>query len=246
MRKRLIFLLLLTMNQTWAQNTLSDGAREQINSTALRPPANAMIWGVESSNKGGLIGTIYLDTAWARGNLKLFDSIQVVGGQPVDTLSGLAMRYDVHSNEIEILQDTYKDIKALKGEKVSAFSLEENGKPVSFINAKTLEVQKPLEGFFEILAPGKLTLAALHKTSVRKPNYNAAFETGSKDTKITIQQDYYVLQKGKAEKIKQNKKGILDLMKDKSEEIEAFLKVNDPDLKDRSNLTTLFERYNRL
>ncbi len=246
MNKQIFFLLLFSLECSWAQTTTLNVTRDQVNANGLKIPANAVIWGMASSDKGEVIGNTYLDSAWAQGNLKLFSTIQAVGGMPVDTLSGLAMRYNVHFNEIEILLNTYKDIKAVQGRKVKAFSLERNGQSVDFINTKTLEADKTTEGFYEIITPGKLTLAALYKISVRKPNYNVAFEVGSKDTKITMQEDFYVLQNGKAEKIRQNKKGILDIMKDKSNEIEAFLKVNDLDLRERSNLTRVFERYNSL
>lgn len=220
--------------------------RDQVNATSLRNPADAVIWGTASSNQGEVVGNAYLDSAWAKGNLKLLNKIQAVGGMPVDTLSGLAMRYNVHFNEIEILHNTYNDIKAVQGRKVKAFSLEKDGEALNFVNTRAFDSDKNPEGFYEILVPGKMILAVLYKTSVRKPTYNAAFEVGSKDTKITMQEDFYVLQNGKAEKIKQNKKGILDILKDKSQEIDAYLKENNLDPKDRSDLITLFERYNKL
>lgn len=246
MKKGIVFLLFLSVASAWAQAPMMNTTRDQINLNGLRIPTSGTMWGVASSENGEVVGNTYLDTTWTKGNLKLYDPIQPVGGKAVDTLSGLAMRYNVYFNEIEILLNTYKDVKALQGEKIKAFSLEEKGKTQSFVNIQQYDMDKASKGFYEILAPGKLTLAALYKTSVRKPTYNAAFEVGSKDTKISMQEDFYVLQNGKAEKIKQNKKGILDLMKDKSKEIEAFLKVNDLDLKERSNLTRVFERYNSL
>lgn len=246
MKKGIVVLFFLSSNIAWSQAPMMNATRDQINLNGLRIPTSGTMWGVASSDKGEIVGNTYLDTTWAQGNLKLYDAIQPVGGKAVDTLSGLAMRYNVYFNEIEILLNTYKDVKALQGEKIMAFSLEEKGKSQNFVNIQQYDPDKASKGFYEILAPGKLTLAALHKTFVRKPTYNAAFEVGSKDTKITMQEDFYVLKNGKAEKIKQNKKGMMDLMKDKSKEIEAFLKVNDLDLKERSNLTRLFERYNSL
>ena len=247
MKKKVVFLFFLSSSWAWAQAPMMNTTRDQINLNGLRIPTSGTMWGVASSEKGEVVGNTYLDTTWAKGNLKLYDAIQPMGGKTVDTLSGLAMRYNVYFNEIEILLNTYKDVKALQGEKTRAFSLEEKGTTRNFVNVRLYDTDKDSKGFYEILMPGgKLTLAVLHKTTVRKPTYNAAFEVGSKDTKITMQEDFYALQNGKAEKIKPNKKNILDLMKDKSKEIEAFLKVNDLDLKERSNLTTLFERYNSL
>ncbi|GHB81142.1 hypothetical protein [Persicitalea jodogahamensis] len=220
--------------------------RDQINLNGMRIPTNGTLWGVASGDKGETVGNTYLDTTWAKGNLKLYEPVLPVGGQSVDTLTGLALRYNVYFDEIEILMNTYNDVKALQGGKVRAFSLEENGIPVTFVNTKMYEAEKVPTGFYEILTSGKITLASHHKTLIKKPTYNAAFEVGSKDTEIMMQEDFYALQKGKARKIKPNKKGILDLMKDKSKQIEAFLKINDLDLKERGNLTTLFERYNSL
>ncbi len=244
MKKLIIFLCLISAGSTRAQTTMMNTTRDQINLNGMRVPTNGTMWGVASSEKGETIGNTYLDTAWTKGNLKLYEPIQPVGGQPVDTLTGLAMRYNVYFDEIEILMNTYNDVKALKGETVRSFSQEKAGKPVTFINTKSYKADKAPSGFYEILVPGKITLASHHKTLVKKPNYNAAFEVGSKDTKLLMQEDFYALQNGKAEKIKANKKGIHDLMKDKSKEIETFMKINDLNLKERSNLTSLFEHYN--
>ena len=238
--------LALGISQAAAQAPMMNTTRDQINANGLRIPTTGILWGVASSDRGETVGNTYLDTTWAQGNLKLFDPIQPVGGKAVDTLSGLAMRYNVYYDEIEILLNTYKDVKALQGDKVRVFSLEEKGKPRYFANTKLYETDKPPRGFYEVLTPGKLALAVLHKTFVKKPTYNAAFEVGSKDTEILMQEDVYVLKDGKAKKMKPSKKEILSLMKDKSKEIEAFLKVNDLDLKDTNNLARVFERYNNL
>lgn len=225
---------------------LLNSTRDQINMGGLKIPTTGTLWGLASSDKGEVLGETYLDTVWAKGNVKLYQSIQPVGGQAIDTLSGLAMRYNVHFNEVEILLNTYNDVRALQGSQIKAFSLEKTAKEVQFLNTQLYETDKQPTGFFEILVPGKLTLAALHKTIVKKPTYNAAFEVGTKDTRILLDEDYYLLKAGKAEKVKPTKKAILDLMPDKAKEMEAFLKINDLDLKERTNLVRLFEQYNSL
>lgn len=246
MKKVIVFLLSILTTGSWAQNPMLNTTRDQFNTNGLTIPTNGTVWGVASGNKGQVVGTIYLDTLWAKGNLKLFQSIQPIGGKPVDTLSGLAMRYNVFANEIEILLNTYKDVKAIQGDKIKSFSMEKDGKPAIFYNTKQYGKDELPNGFLEVLAPGKLTLASLHKTLVRKPTYTPAFDVGDKDTRILLEEDFYILKDGKAEKLKSSKKAILELMKDKSNEVSVFVKSNDPDFKNRIDLIRLFELYNTL
>lgn len=240
----LVFCLTGAVCQAQNQMQMLNTTRDQINMNGLKIPTTGTLWGIASADKGEVVGQTYLDTLWSKGNVKLYQSIQPIGGKAIDTLSGLAMRYNVYFNEIEILLNTYNDVRALQGNQIKAFSLEKAGKPVSFLNTQLYKTDKSPTGFYEILVPGKTTLAALPRTIVKKPTYNAAFEVGTKDTQILLDADYYVLKEGKAEKVKLTKKGILELMPDKAKEMEAFLKINELDLKERSNLVRLFEQYN--
>lgn len=246
MKKIFVFLFIILTNNLLAQNQMLNTTRDQFNSNGLTIPTNGTVWGIASGNKGQVVGTIYLDTLWAKGNLKLASSIQPIGGKPVDTLSGLALRYNVFANEIEILLNTYKDVKAIQGDKIKSFSMEKEGKLIVFTNTNLFREADLPKGFLEVLVPGELTLASLHKTIVRKPTYTAAFDVGDKDTKILMDEDYYILQGGVAEKLKPSKKTILELMKEKASDVNAFVKVNDPDFKNRKDLIRVFELYNSL
>lgn len=246
MKKLLFGACCLLATSTFAQTQMLNATRDQINTNGLVIPATGTLWGVASSDQGTVIGQTYLDTTWAKGDLKLFQSVQPIGGKPVDTLTGLALRYNVYYNEVEILMNSYRDVRALQGQSVKSFSLEQAGKKTDFLNTQLFEADKVPAGFYEVLTPGKLTLAVLNKTFVRKPTYNAAFEVGDKDAKIMLMEDFYVLNGKKAEKFNPSKKALQKLMQDQSEEVSKFMKINDLDLKDRSNLKRVFELYNGL
>lgn len=244
MKKLLFGVCCLLATTATAQTQMLNATRDQINSNGLLIPATGTLWGVASNDKGEVVGQTYLDTTWAKGDLKLFKSIQPIGGKPVDTLSGLALRYNVYFNEIEIMMNSYRDVRALEGKTIKSFSLEQAGRKSTFVNTQTYETEKTPVGFYEILSPGKITLAVLNKTIVRRPTYNAAFEVGDKDAKILMMEDFYVLRGNKAEKLNPSKKTLLKLMDDQSEDVSQFLKINDLDLKVRSNLKRVFELYN--
>lgn len=248
MKKLLVCVVCFWGAEVGAQNQMQmlQTTRDQINMSGLKIPTTGTLWGVASNDNGEVVGETYLDTLWAKGNIKLYQSIQPIGGQAIDTLMGLAMRYNVHFNEVEILLNTYNDVKALQGNQIRAFSLEKAGKSIHFLNTQVYQADKMPTGFYEILVPGKVTLAALPRTVVKKPTYNPAFEVGTKDTRILLDADYYVLKGGQAEKLKPTKKSILELMPDKAKDMEAFLKINNLDLKERSNLVRIFEEYNSL
>lgn len=246
MKKLLVCILCVLGAEAWAQNQMQmlQTTRDQINMGGLKIPTTGTLWGVASNDNGEVVGETYLDTLWAKGNIKLYQSIQPIGGKAIDTLMGLAMRYNVYFNEVEILLNTFNDVRALQGAQIKAFTLEKEGKTSSFRNTQLYDTDKKISGFYEILVPGPVTLAALPRTVLRKPTYNAAFEVGSKDTQIRLDTDFYILKGRKAEKLKLTKKAILELMPDKAKEMEAFLKNNTLDLKRRSNLVRIFEEYN--
>jgi len=245
-RVGIVLFLGLTGPLGWAQNQMLNTTRDQMNVNGLKIPTTGTLWGIASADKGEVVGETYLDTVWARGNVKLYQSIQPVGGKAIDTLSGLAMRYNVYFNEVEIMLNTYKDVKALQGSQIKTFSLEKAGKPILFLNTQLYKTDKQPTGFFEMLVPGQATLVALHRTIVKKPTYNAAFEVGTKDTRILLDEDYYLLKEGKAERIKASKKAILEVMADKAKAMEDFIKANELDLKTRTSLVRVFEHYNSI
>ena len=90
----------------------------------------------------------------------------------------------------------------------------------------------------------KVKLLEYTKINIQKPDYVEAFNTGSKDTKITKDKQLYITQGKEVLRLNTNKKEILELMSDKKTEVEAFIKQNNLSVKDRVDLSQIFKFYN--
>lgn len=245
MKKILSVLVLLVATEATAQIEINDNTRDRINTltTGSMNPGYSSFWG-PPVKAGTVVGEVYLDTVWARGYVKLIQPIPAVGGTPQDSLGGLAMRYNVYSNEVEVLLDTYKDVKAIPGNRIKYFSVQRNGQPIRLVNVENYPSDKTPKGFYEVLADGKLMLLQNYRVRVQKPTYNAAVGVGEKDHRFSVETDWYVAHNGQAEKWSPSKKAVLQLMKDREKEVSNYLKNHQPDFKNQDDLVQLFAFYN--
>lgn len=246
MKHIFLSLLLLVSAAASAQTStqMTNTTKDWINSNGMSLHPAGVIWAVASADKAEVLGQTYYDTVWAKGNIKFYQSIQPVGGQPVDSIIGLGLRYNVHFNELEVMLSTYKDVKAIEGPRIKNFTLERNGRSALFVNTQEYRAEKPLKGFYEVLVPGKVQLLHNQRTTVRKPTYNAAMDVGDKHERITMNSDYYVLREGTITKLTPTKKGLLQVLGDQADQINSFLKTNELDLKNKQDLMRVFEHYN--
>lgn len=245
--KKIIFVVIALLTfEVQAQTTLNDVTKDKVNmnSGGLDASKSTVFWGASTSS--GVKGQEYLDTLWNSGNIKLVNGIQQVGGTSVDTISGVLLRYNVFRNEVEVLANAEKkDVRAIPGNQLKSFSTKYDGKPALFFNAQRLKTEKPLTGFYEVLAEGKLTLVKHFWVKTVKPSYNPAFSSGEKDTRINVEDDYYVISNNKVEKLNPGKKSIAVLMKDREEYIDKYLKDSSVNYKNEGDLVQLFQYYNK-
>ncbi|HEV7348590.1 hypothetical protein [Telluribacter sp.] len=244
MKSILFSFCLLGATAALAQTQMTNTTKDWISSNGMSLHPAGIIWSVASGEKASVIGETYLDTVWAKGNVKFYTSVQPIGGNPVDSIVGLALRYNVHFDELEVMLGTYKDVKAVESSRIKNFTLEKNGKSVLFVNTKEYAAEKPAKGFYEVLVPGKVQLLLNQRTSVRKPTYNPAMDIGDKHERITMNNEYYLVRNGKLSKLSPNKKGLLTAMGDQADEMSRYLKSNDLDLKNKNDLIRVFEFYN--
>lgn len=223
------------MNQT---------TRDRINFTNLSVTNNATLFTIKGE-PGKLLGDPYLDTTWQAGNVKFHSRIGV--SLTADSLAGVPVRLDLSTNEVEIRAGA-KDIKAVKATAIRYVDVNNKFGSVSrFVNVHDYQGEAgALSGFFEQVVTGKLDLLQHPSVYIRRANYNVAMNTGTKDDEIIKKLDWYVARDKQATRFSPGKKAILELMSDKKDQIETFLKTEKPDLKSRAGLATLFSYYNKL
>jgi hypothetical protein len=223
------------MNQT---------TRDRINYTTVAIPITNSLFTIKGP-AGKLLGDPHLDTTWQAGNVKFYNRLGV--SLTNDSLAGVPVRLDLSTNEVEIRAGA-KDIRAVKASAVRYIVMNTaTGTPSRFINVMEYKGDaEKLAGFFEQITAGKLQLLQHPSVYIRRANYNVAMNTGTKDDELVKKMDWYIAQNTKATKFSPGKKALLDVMADKKDQVEAFLKKEKPDLKTRSGMAALVTYYNSL
>lgn len=217
--------------------------RDRLNYGTFSIPQTGVLFGV-AGEPGKLLGTNYLDSTFQAGLIKFYGKI--LGGS--DSLAGVPIRLDLVKHELD-LRVAPGDIRAVRAMSVRYFDRNDLVGSVSrFINVREFRGEADdLKGFFEQITGGKTALLQYHYMFLRRANYNAALNVGTKDDELVRKADWYVAGAGrKARQFAPNRKNLLDLMADKQSQIETFLKEKRPDLKSRAGLAAVFNFYNTL
>jgi hypothetical protein len=216
--------------------------RDRINFSNLNIPTTGTLFGIKGP-AGKVIGNPYIDTVWQAGNVKFYGKLNA----KTDSLAGVPVRIDLMANEVEIKAGT-NDIRATKAATVRYVDINNRqGTSSRFINVREYRGDADeLLGFFEQVVTGKFDLLQHPVVYIKRSNYNAAMNMGTKDDEIMKKSDWYVAYNKRAVKFAPSKKALLDLMHDRKEQIEAYLRSKRPDLKDKADLTALMMYYNGL
>ena len=234
---------IIVLSSVSAQTTqMTNTTRDLINLNGLDIPRSGTIYGV-SGPAGKVTGDPYLDSTWQAGTIKFYGKFLA----KFDSLGGVPVRLDLYNHDVEIRAGA-NDIRSAKGPSIRyVIVTNKTGSASQFINVREYRGEADaLQGFFEQVVVGKLTLLQYPSISVKRANFNVAMNTGSKDDELIKKLDWYVAQSGRATKFSPSKKALLELMADQKESIEAFLKAEKPDLKSRAGLTAVASYYNQL
>lgn len=239
-----LFSLLVSAHAAFPQaqtNDISQINRDRIANMLISN--NSTIFTIKGP-AGQLIGDPYLDTTWQAGMIKFYNRPGV--SLKTDSLAGVPVRLDLSANEVEVRAGA-TDIRVVKATAVRYVDMNNASGSVSrFVNVHEYQGDaESLNGFFELLTSGKLSLLQYPSVYIKKANYNVALNSGTKDDEFVKKTDWYVEYNRKVTKFSPGKKALLELMADKKEQIEAFLKTEKPDLKSKSGLQAVFSYYNK-
>ncbi len=227
---------------------MMQNTKDALNLSGLRvgQHTSTMLYGFDTRTTE-VLGTYYLDQDWTLATVRFYPrTISTPKGTvKLDSLTDIQIKIILFGNEVEF--NTPEGTKIISGTLIKGFTLQKsNQTPKTYIN--TLEFvdnyDKTKPSFFEILVDGKLKLLEYTKINIQKPDYVEAFNTGSKDIKITKKKELFITQGNEVLKLKPTKKTILALMADKKIEVEAFIKQNNLFVKDRADLLKVFSFYN--
>ncbi|ADB37815.1 hypothetical protein [Spirosoma linguale] len=223
---------------------MTQTTRDRINFANLNINNNATLFTIKGP-AGTLLGTPYLDTTWQAGNVKFYNKVGM--SLTTDSLAGVPVRLDLLANEIDVKAGA-TSIKAVKASAIRYVDMNNAYGSVSrFINVQEFQTEgQTLTGFFEQIVVGKLSLLMHPSVHIQKGNYNVAMNVGSKDDQLVKKMDWYVARGKQVVKFSPGKKAVLELMADKKDQLDTFLKTQKPDLKTREGLSTTFVYYNTL
>ena len=199
---------------------------------------NEMLYGIPLP-EGKVIGDSYLSTEWKKSVILLYDNNKLIEGFPV--------RYDIKSDDLEVKGRT--EVKVLEGRKVKSFMWIDSSRsePYYFVNAKDFKLDGvPLTGFFEVMVDGNSPLFKKTNISIKKADYNATLNMGSRDDKILKNSTYFAVDGASISEIPGNKKKFLQLLKSKADQVESYMDENGLSIKREEELVAIFKYYNSL
>jgi hypothetical protein len=248
MKKLPSVILFLIGTTVFAQNNMMQNTKDALNVGGLKvgQHSSTMLYGFDTRTTD-VLGSYYLDQDWSLATVRFYPKTISTpkGTVKLDSLTEVQIKIILFGNDVEF--NTPEGVKVISGTLVKGFTLQKpNQLPKNYIN--TLEFvdnyDKIKPSFFELLVDGKVKLLEYTKINIQKPDYVEAFNTGSKDTKITKDKQLYITQGKEVLRLNTNKKEILELMSDKKTEVEAFIKQNNLSVKDRVDLLQIFKFYN--
>nr|WP_299416863.1 hypothetical protein [uncultured Emticicia sp.] len=248
MKKLPSVILFLIGTTVFAQNNMMQNTKDALNAGGLKvgQHSSTMLYGFDTRT-ADVLGSYYLEQDWSLATVRFYPkTISTPKGiVKLDSLTEVQIKIILFGNDVEF--NTPEGVKVISGTLVKGFTLQKpNQLPKNYIN--TLEFvdnyDKIKPSFFELLVDGKVKLLEYTKINIQKPDYVEAFNTGSKDTKITKDKQLYITQGKEVLRLNTNKKEILELMSDKKTEVEAFIKQNNLSVKDRVDLLQIFKFYN--
>jgi hypothetical protein len=196
---------------------------------------------------GSIIGTQLLDSIFRQATIKLFKPIGLPGSES-DSIKAIPIRYDFYNNYFEVMVKGTYDIRGMDGRLVRNFTIYNRPEKTNkvFINVSQYKSEEALTGFMELITKGKVSLLEQTKLSVVKPTFNAALNSGSKDTKIYKTPIYFYLKEDTLFRLPNSRKKIIEAFNDKAIELGNWLKEQDIDYKNKLDLARLIQYYNSL
>jgi hypothetical protein len=241
-----VFFLIVTT--VFAQNNMMQNTKDALNMGGLKvgQHTSTMLYGFDN-RATEVLGSYYLDQDWSLATVRFYPKTIITpkGSVKLDSLTDVQIKIILHGNDVEF--NTPEGVKVISGTLIKSFTLKKlNQLPKNYVS--TLEFidnyDKIKPSFFELLVDGKVKLLEYTRINIQKPDYVEAFNTGSKDIKISKDKQLFIAQGKEVLKLNTNKKEVLKLMSDKKAGVEAFIKQNDLSVKDRNSLLQIFKFYN--
>jgi hypothetical protein len=212
---------------------------------------NEIIWGTGVTNGNGLkpgeivvgiplppgdvIGNEFLYDDWVNATVTLFETENNIA---------LPFKYNLRSNEAHVKYRN--EVYAVEGARIKevVWTMPVANQPVRLVNCKYLAGDAAsIQGLFEMLQTGTYSLYKRVRLEIKRPTYNAALQTGSRDTEILKREEYYYAGSDNVAIRIKNKKSLAGVLQLPG--VSNFTKTNGLTFKTERDLMMLFSFINQ-
>lgn len=181
------------------------------------------------------IGDPYLNPAFLKG-----EAI-VSGGTPTQAMY---LRFNTETNTVEVLRN--EEIQVLDTDKIEGFRIYTEEEDVLFKNGFNTDIDDiNRQTFLRVLYDGIHKFVAHHSASLKEdlPTYSSATQ---KNKYVSFLNYYIVTPDGTFNKTKLNKDDILNILSDKSQQIENFATTNDLSFDNEDDIEEIIREYDSI
>ena len=176
-----------------------------------------------------VIGSPFLNDAFVNGNVVLINGVK---------FQNVLLKYSSYNDELFFKNP--KD-ESLLSFVVPVKSFELLG--LMYINGFPAIDNFTENSFYELIANSSVKLLLKNYKTILE---NKAYNSASTEKKFEDNKIYYVFKDGKMKRFKPSKKDFMEILADKSLEIDVFLKKEKVDFKNNADLAKVFEYYSSL
>lgn len=232
---RILLILILLPLQNWAQQNYLH------NSYTLERMAT------QATNPSGIITTMPGAPPAVSGDVYLYKTFNASAFELYDgkLLEGYLAKLDLSRNEFDVV--TTQGVKVLKGNLVRSFIFIDSltKAQFNFVNMKEWQGAEPLEGFFQILVEGEMTLVRKSDVIFKKADFHPALNVGSRDHQYIQKSKLYYI-RGKEYVEVPPKKNLMKIFSDQQKEMNAYFNKSDINLSNEADIARLVAHYNSL
>lgn len=224
-----LFILFFGLCQTSTAQQLNTLPAQRLITIDLPPGHNKII---TTEPEKGIEGSPWLDDNWSPGTIFLTNG---------KIITGLKYRYNVYRN---LLYFQLRNVEYEIGSPDSIAQLLMNGRKYVYDNTEP-SVQHN-KRFMEVAVDGNAILYVNYYPVVLPPNFNNAFESGNRNTIISIK-EAYLIKAGKKLTVLDKKGKLLPVaLAPKAQEINAFMKKEKISPISRADVEKVVRYYNSL
>lgn len=230
----LLVVLLATVSMARAQNYLHNRyTLERMGTQAANP--NQIVTSMPPA-PAEVQGDVYFNKTFNVSAFELYD------GRIVE---GFLTKLDLNRLEFDVV--TPQGIRVLKGELIRSLIMIDSVTQAqsNFVNAKEWKGKDPVQGFFEVLAEGEMTLVRKSEVIFKKADFHPALSVGSRDHQYVRKDQLYYVRNNEFFQLPP-KKNVMSIFGDRKKEMNAYLNKSSINLSRDSDIARLVAYYNTL